>query len=504
VRLDGYVRVSQVRGRSGDSFISPAQQRDRIEAWCRALDHEVGEIFEELDASGAKLDRPGLEQAIARIENGSSEGLIVARLDRFGRGLVDSIAQVDRIQRAGGTFVSVADGFDLTTETGQLVMHIMLALAEHELRRIRSNWSDARARAVDRGIHPTPTAPFGYRHVNLVDGPGRDTRLEPDPVTAPLVRELFDRRAGGETWSALGGWLEGVGARTRQNRGVWSLRALRDIIRNPVYRGVARHGEFVNEHAHELIVDDAAWHAAQRSGRQTVPRSDTPALLGPVLRCAGCRYRMSSTTRRLADGRLVRDYHCRNSRQRGGYQCPAPARVPGPDGLEEWVVDRVLAELPELAARATAERPDLEPLEAEERRARRAYEQVRDDARAQATLGLDEWLTVVASRRTEWDAARNGLAAAVAAGEPLRLPVPAEGLREAWDGLGVHVQRQVLGGAVQVVFVARAERGTPIANRTRIVWAGEPAVDTPRMGRRGYDPEPFGMDLDPGSGMVGG
>ena len=85
MRLDAYIRVSQVRGRSGPSFISPTQQRERIEAWIKAFGHERGEVFEELDASGARRDRPKLQEAIERIERGESDGIVVAKLDRFGR-----------------------------------------------------------------------------------------------------------------------------------------------------------------------------------------------------------------------------------------------------------------------------------------------------------------------------------------------------------------------------------------------------------------------------------
>jgi DNA invertase Pin-like site-specific DNA recombinase len=76
--------------------------------------------FEELDQSGARDDRPKLATAIARVEAGQSGGLVVSELDRFGRSLVDGLAAIERIQAAGGTFVSVNNGFDLSTDNGRL------------------------------------------------------------------------------------------------------------------------------------------------------------------------------------------------------------------------------------------------------------------------------------------------------------------------------------------------------------------------------------------------
>ncbi len=81
--LDIYIRVSDVRGRSGESFISPRDQEERCLALARARGYEIGEVFEELDVSGGNMRRPKLEEAIARVEAGLSAGIIVAKLDRF-------------------------------------------------------------------------------------------------------------------------------------------------------------------------------------------------------------------------------------------------------------------------------------------------------------------------------------------------------------------------------------------------------------------------------------
>src|SRR3954468_6079456 len=83
VVLDGYVRVSQVAGRSGERFISPAVQREQIEGWAKLHGHRLAAVHRELDQSGARADRPLLEEAVARVERGASHGIVVAKLDRF-------------------------------------------------------------------------------------------------------------------------------------------------------------------------------------------------------------------------------------------------------------------------------------------------------------------------------------------------------------------------------------------------------------------------------------
>jgi site-specific DNA recombinase len=148
--ITGYVRVSQVRGRGGESFISPKVQEDRIRQWAAAHGHRIDDVLVELDESGARRDRPLLMEAMRRVEAGESAGIVVAKLDRFGRSLVDALAMIERLVAKRALFVSVADGFDLSTETGRLVLRIMLALAEFELDRIRGSFADGRRSAPAR------------------------------------------------------------------------------------------------------------------------------------------------------------------------------------------------------------------------------------------------------------------------------------------------------------------------------------------------------------------
>ena len=107
--VDGYVRVSHVGGRHGERFISPAVQRERIAAWARARGFTLLKVFEELDESGARPDRPMLLEALERVEAGYSQGIVVATIDRFGRSLSQGLAAIERLRAAGGEFYSVHD-----------------------------------------------------------------------------------------------------------------------------------------------------------------------------------------------------------------------------------------------------------------------------------------------------------------------------------------------------------------------------------------------------------
>src|SRR6478735_5063185 len=96
-KLDGYIRVSRVGGREGDSFVSPQLQRERIEAAARNAGAEIVEWHQDLDQSGGNAERPGFVRVLERVEAGETDGVVVAKLDRFARSVLDARGALLRI-----------------------------------------------------------------------------------------------------------------------------------------------------------------------------------------------------------------------------------------------------------------------------------------------------------------------------------------------------------------------------------------------------------------------
>jgi DNA invertase Pin-like site-specific DNA recombinase len=472
VLLDGYVRVSQVAGRAGESFISPAVQREQIEGWASLHGATIGEVFEELDESGSRPDRPKLMQAIGRAESGETQGIVVAKLDRFGRSLVDGLANIERLTDAGAIFVSVQDGLDLSTPTGKLVMRIMLSMAEWELDRIRENWSVARGRAVARGVFPT-AAPFGYRR-------RPDGRLEPDGPRARMVTELFRRRAANATLRSLLHLLDRSGLETVRGRSVVEG-SLRGILANRVYLGEVRSGPHLNTSAHPPLVDHATWQLAQsplrpRSGRQT-------SLLGGVLRCASCRRKMSVESGVHRHGTRGSVYRC-SPRTSAGL-CPAPARLRGEevDGLVE---DLVLREIATGRTDPTAARR-IEAADGRLRSAEAALERYRDRSGAVTVLSPESFALGLASRQSAVEAAAVALGAAARSGGPPALHDP--GICSRWVELDIAARREIVEGHIDCLFVSPGTAA--VTDRVRVCRRGRAPADLPRRGMPIGEVRPF-------------
>jgi site-specific DNA recombinase len=487
--LDIYVRVSDVKGREGDSYISPSEQEDkcRAAAAARPVPFEVGEVFVEENVSGAKMQRPLLDEAIQRIRDKVSGGIIVARIDRFGRTVVGALETLDEINEAGGVVVTADFEFDTSTPAGEMVLTIMLSLAQFELRRIRDNWQVAKRRAVDRGVHIAPRVPQGY--VKIEEGEFKG-RLEPNGPSAETIRNAFAMAAAGDTYSMIAAYLNERGLPTWGGDGVWQPNRIKRLLANRVYLGEARGNKgHVNPNAHEALVDPVTFELAQRqvATAPTITRKATAevSLLASLVRCASCRAAMKYQKARGASQAI---YRCPKHSVHG--ICPAPSSISGAR-LEEYVVEQFLAYASEVGGGELVE-DDGGSAEAAQvaLEAERTYKAWLTNTAMREALGDDYDVRLVALKRA-WDETRAAIP------HPTSKPVNFKQLEELVESLRAHGDarnlRELLATGIQAVFVrAAASRANNVAleDRVHIVWMDNEPVHVPRRGTR-FEPKAF-------------
>jgi site-specific DNA recombinase len=334
LRLAAYLRVSRVQGREGASFMSPEQQRAAVEAYCAAHGHTLVREEVDLDVSGSRKDRPGLDALLAAVKAGEVEGIIVARMDRLSRlGIVDAMGLVQRIHDDGGAVVAVDLGMDPSTATGEMMWTFLLALARYQWRTLAESWEDAKGRALDRGAKIGPT-PFGYRRRD-------DGTLEEHPERADIVREAYRLARPGVP--AVVEYLNGLGLVHEEGKRAgrplsWTAFTVRRLLANPSYLGDQHYGERIVEGSHPALVTRAVWQLAQHEApeRRQAP-ADFP--LSGIATCATCGSPMVGGR----GGKGLRTYRCSSSlahAKRRGRGCPAPSTTVA-DRLEQHV-DSVL------------------------------------------------------------------------------------------------------------------------------------------------------------------
>ena len=473
--LDGYVRVSQVGGRKGEGFISPDVQEESILAWAKANGREVVIHPHELNVSGGTMDRPVFNQLMERVRNGESSGIVVYKSDRFARSLIGAVTTLAELGRYNAAFASVTEPqLDYSTPAGQAFLHMLFVFAEFVRASIKESWATSARKAIERGVHISPAPYFGYYK-------GKDGRLVPSPE-APLAIEVFERRGiHREPWAEIAKWLNEVAPR---EKGQWIAATVQRLCGNRVYRGEASRyvkqnidgrDPIINHDAHPALVSEELWRSSQMV-RNATGRKDPPALLlSGLLRCAGCRYRMSKGSG--PRGEVL--YRCRGAHASGQCEERAFVKAETIDGYVEEVflddLDQEAEAIPDTAERDEAMR------ELEE--ARSATEDFRTDTSARKKLGdaWHDWLDAYLKDEREAEARLARVTEAESAGH-LRL------IREDYLALPVRERRAILAGSIDAVIVRRSHgRGRnvdPTPERTRILWRGEAPDDLPRQRRR--------------------
>lgn len=450
MRLVAYIRVSKQGDRSGDAFQSPDQQRQTIgHAVALARARVVEEIID-IDQSGGTMDRPGLNRALAMLKSGQADGIVVARLDRFGRSL-EVPTVIEGMAADGHTFLSASDQFDTSTPMGRFALGMMALVARLERERHIETWALSTSNAIKRGV--AMKVPYGYKR-------GPQGRLVVSEPQATVVRTAFRLKASGVGIAQIARDLDAGGVRPA-HASAWTRQSVRALLRVRTYLGEVHYGSHVTIDAHEPLVDRATWEAAQTT-RRKVSR-DSPVLLGfGLLRCAGCGYAMGAS---LSRGQ--RRYNC--NRNHGGGRCPSPTSATA-ELVESFVVARFLERYGAARVQSARANAALVALEREVDAARFEFEVWRDDAEMRRMIGDSDYRAGMVARHARLESAVDAHAAAVRERGAERLAIdPA-----AWDGLTTPEQTQLLRAGIEHIALGRAvNTHAPIESRCVIAWVGD-------------------------------
>jgi len=468
MNLIGYLRVSRMAGRDDETALTLRDQRRRIKAAATAHGHAIIGWRKDLDQSGGREDRPDFQAALEAVENGEADGIAVAYLSRFARSVAIAARSIERLEAVGGVLLAADVGMDTSTSQGKLMRNVIFSLAEFELDQIRERSQANREDIIGRGVHICRVPPTGYVR-------GKDKRLELDPAVAPVVRELFRRRADGATWSALCAFMD---ERLPRPDGThWTRSTLAGIIASRTYLGEAFAGDVVKRGAHPELVDRATWEAGQSSGKRP-PRRAGAALLQGLARCAACGH----TLTRMSDGkRGYMNYECRK-RHSGGI-CAEPTKM-SVRRLDDHVEEAFLEwlEREQIAVEATASNDEavalVEAVEAAEVELREYR-----DAQLISLIGRDAFTEGLEQRQRRLDEARAELEQARRA--TVALPIGPQKLIDLWPDLSTDEKHGFLSAAIDAVAVRRADlpgKGSSVPARVHMFWRGQAPVDLPGRG----------------------
>ena len=147
----GYVRVST--SEQADSGLGLAAQRRAIHDECVRRAWLLHEVHEDAGASGkSTARRPALDRALRQLKAGEATTLVVAKVDRLSRSLVDFAGLMDRARRESWSLVALDLGVDTTTPSGEMLANVMASFAQYERRLIGQRTKDALAVKRAQGV----------------------------------------------------------------------------------------------------------------------------------------------------------------------------------------------------------------------------------------------------------------------------------------------------------------------------------------------------------------
>ena len=369
LRCAVYTRKSSEEGLEQE-FNSLDAQREACEAYIASQKAEgwvlVPDRYDDGGISGATLERPALKRLLADIEARRVDVVVVYKIDRLSRALMDFAKLVEVFDRNNVTFVSVTQSFNTTTSMGRLTLNILLSFAQFEREVIGERIRDKFAASRKKGMWMGGFVPLGYDV--------KDRKLVVNEAEAKTVRMIFERfvKIGSATTLVRALRAEGVTGKYGKlvDKGyVYKLLNNRIYIGEAVHKGTAYPGE------HEAIISQALWDKVHsilaESPRQRAARTraQTPALLKGLI--FGPTGRAMTPTHTRKGGKLYRYYVSTDVLKRDADACTV-RRVPAAE-IESAVIEQVrgLLRSPEIIVRTwRAARQSLDGLtEAEVREA---------------------------------------------------------------------------------------------------------------------------------------
>jgi site-specific DNA recombinase len=384
IRCAIYTRKSTEEGLELE-FNSLDAQRDSGEAFITSQKNEgwvcLPNRYDDGGFTGGNVERPGLKQLMADIEAGEVDCVVVYKVDRLSRSLMDFSRLMETFDKHGVSFVSVTQQFNTTHSMGRLTLNILLSFAQFEREIISERTRDKIAAARRRGKWAGGRPILGY---DLVPGPGGSKLFINEPEAErvrqvydlylelgslmPVVAECRKRKWTTKQWTTKAGKPQG--GRSLDKSAVFAM------LTNVGYIGKVRHHEEVYEGEHDAIVDPEVFDRVRaqlslngRTGGSRI-RNRYGALLKGLVRCKACDCAMIHHFASTRKGQTTKRYHyyvCHKAQKEGWSSCPSPS-LPAGD-LERFVIEqiRVLASddatismvVDKAAALLKISRPDL-------------------------------------------------------------------------------------------------------------------------------------------------
>jgi site-specific DNA recombinase len=316
--------------------------KKRAEGWTCLPDR-----YDDGGFTGGNMERPALRRLLADIEAGKIDCVVVYKVDRLSRSLLDFARMMETFDKYRVSFVSVTQQFNTATSMGRLILNVLLSFAQFEREIISERTRDKMAATRRKGkwsgglpVLGFDIDPQGYRLVLNEEEAVQvqsifQLYLELEALL-PVVQELEKRGWTNKRWTTRAG---------RQCGGQpFTKTSLQRLLTNPIYVGKVRYKDEIHDGEQPAIIDAETFQRVQamllRNGRTggAPVRNQFAAILKGLLRCVpcGCAMTPAHTTK---GAKRYRYYTCVNAQKRGWQVCPSKS-IPAAE-IEALVLEQI-------------------------------------------------------------------------------------------------------------------------------------------------------------------
>ena len=192
------------------------------------------EVFNDKGYSGATDNRPEFQRMMAEIRKGNIKRIIIYKLDRISRSLLDFLNMQSVFKTHKVELISCNENFDTSTSVGKLLLNLLMMFAEMERENIQQRIIDNYYARGEKGFYLGGPPPFGYNKIEARVNGKKTYALEANPKEVPVIQKIYSMYENGESLGAISRWLNGEKIPSRRG-GPWNPNTISRVLRNPAY-----------------------------------------------------------------------------------------------------------------------------------------------------------------------------------------------------------------------------------------------------------------------------
>ena len=315
-RVALYARISTDEAHQPWSL---AAQIERLRAYCTSQGWVIAETYAD-QASGATLQRSGIQQAVADARLGRFDLLLAVRVDRLARNLAQLGHLAEVLNEADVALVSATEPFDTGSAAGRMLFQMLGSFAEFERALIIDRVRAGMARRAKSGRWPGGPVPFGYQLES------ETKRLEINTLLAPVVEKIFHLYTRDRLGTEAIARLLNEQSEAAPGRRAWTRHKVARVLQNTSYLGLVAWGGELHNGNHPPLVDRKTFDAAERLLRErredpaSRRRNPSPYVLSGLIQCKRCQSPYIGSYGQGTGGRYEY-YRCKGRQIRGRSYC---------------------------------------------------------------------------------------------------------------------------------------------------------------------------------------